>query len=142
MSEQIKKRESTLPKGKDGEDLACEHLQKKGFHIVERNVRFKIAEIDIVAREGNVLVFVEVRSRKSDVFGTPKASVGRTKQWHLVKAAQAYLQRLNGKMPVCRFDVVSVLGYGSRASVEHIRDAFRMSVEPTRARGQGPWQPF
>ena len=77
--------------GKRGESLACTHLKKKGYRILETNYRTKSGEIDIVARQKDKLVFVEVRSKKSSTFGTPEESLTMKKARHLRASAYRYL---------------------------------------------------
>jgi putative endonuclease len=95
--------------GKHGEDLACEELEKRGYVILDRRFRTRRGEIDVVAREGGFLVFVEVRARSGSSFGTPFESVTWQKRQRLSQMASAYLcaRRLSG-VP-CRFDVVSII---------------------------------
>lgn len=115
-------------RGRAGEAVACRHLLANGYRILERNVRFPYGEIDLVAREGGCLVFVEVRTRVGLRQGWPEESVTPRKRARLVRLAQGYLQ----KNPDClkrsgvRFDVVSVLlaPDGAPARVRLIRDAF------------------
>jgi len=107
--------------GDDAEELACERLSAAGLRIIARNVRMRIAELDIVAAEGPELVFVEVRSRAASRFGGAADSVGGIKRRHVVRAAQRYLQQHYGdRWPACRFDVFAV----DDGRVEWIRGAF------------------
>ena len=80
--------------GRAGEDLAVEHLRKKGYVILDRNVRGRFGEIDIVAQEHGVVVFVEVRTMRSRAFA-PEESIGQRKQRRLGALAYAYLQQAN-----------------------------------------------
>lgn len=112
-----------------GEQIAARHLETKGYRILGRNVRFgSRCELDIVARSPapDVLVFVEVKTRRSDAFGRPSDSVGRAKQRALARAAEQYLRRLRRRPAHIRFDVVEVLGSPDAASplVRHIENAF------------------
>jgi putative endonuclease len=95
--------------GFDAEALAEAYLGERGLQPVERNVRFRGGEIDLVMREGAEWVFVEVRARASARFGGAAASVGWRKQQRLVMAAQLYLLRRFGQRawPPCRFDVLA-----------------------------------
>jgi putative endonuclease len=95
--------------GKLGEDLACEELRRRGYRIVDRRFRTRCGELDIVAREGNVLVFVEVKARSSGNFGQPFESVTWQKQQRLSRMAAAYLSLKHLSDVACRFDVVSVM---------------------------------
>lgn len=95
------------------------------MEVLERNVRSRLGELDLVARDGDTLVFVEVKTRRDDAFAAPELSVTAAKRRKLVRLAEAYLQRLPGPPPPCRFDVVAVLlPDGRPPEVRHIRDAF------------------
>jgi putative endonuclease len=95
--------------GEAGEDHALRWLQARGLDLVERNFRCKAGEIDLILREGQTLVFVEVRQRADRRFGGAAASVTVAKQRRLLLTAQFYLQRLR-TTPPCRFDVVAIEG--------------------------------
>ena len=94
--------------GKLGEDLAVEELERRGYAILARRYRTRCGEIDIVAQDGNTLVFVEVKARASAEFGTAAEAVTRHKQLKLVRMATDYLARMGGSVPPCRFDVVAI----------------------------------
>lgn len=89
-----------------GEDLATEALRKKGYEILKRNFSNKFGEIDIIAKDKNVLVFVEVKTKKGEEFGSPEEMVGRGKLHRIKNMAAIYL---NGKDVLCRIDVVAVV---------------------------------
>lgn len=110
--------------GKRGEALAVAHLKKQGMSIEARNYRCRLGEIDLVAREGDTLIFVEVRSRTSTGFGLPQETVDHRKQRRLRRIAEVYLSG-RSETPV-RFDVVAVLfnPQGEPRHIEHIPDAF------------------
>jgi putative endonuclease len=110
--------------GGEAEDLAVAHLEREGYRIRDRNVPCRVGELDIVAEKDGLLVIVEVRMKTSGDCGDPSETVIGQKQRRVVKAALYYLQgeRL-GDVGV-RFDVISVVGRGKRATVEHIVDAF------------------
>lgn len=95
--------------GAVAEERALLHLVQQGLSLVQRNYRYKGGELDLVMRDGDTLVFVEVRQRASMRFGGAVASVNHAKQVKLVKTAQHYLQK-QPSMPPCRFDVVAVDG--------------------------------
>lgn len=109
--------------GQKAESLAAAFLQAKGFTIIEKNFRAKVGEIDIVAKEGDEMVFVEVRARASRDFGGAAASVGGAKRRKLIKAASLWLQARNWD-GACRFDVVAVDG----GRLEHLPAAFDASA--------------
>jgi len=110
--------------GDAAEDAAAKHLAAAGCRIVARNARYRDGEVDLVARERDVLVFVEVRMRVSLRFGGAAVSVNTLKQKRIARAAQHWLLGEYGeRWPACRFDVVTFDGNGT---IEWIRDAFRM----------------
>ncbi len=109
--------------GKQGEGIAAQYLQEIGYRILERNWRYKRAEVDIIAEDGRVLVFVEVKTRASERFGSPEAFVGVRKQAFLASAASFFCDQ-NGHAGDVRFDVVSVLFSGKDFHTTHLRDAF------------------
>ena len=113
-----------LDLGAWGEELAEKFLTQKGFEILETNWRHRRAEVDIIAREGEILVFVEVKTRSSDHFGPPEAFVTRQKEQLLVRAAHAYMQKSGHDWEI-RFDIVSILRAGPEDyQIEHLPDAF------------------
>jgi putative endonuclease len=116
--------EARLALGKWGEEEAARYLRRLGMSIVERNLRTPVGEIDLIARQGKLLVFVEVKTRRSDAFGAPQEAVGRTKQRQIVRAAQWYLGGGRGKGLQPRFDVIAVRPGSDGAMIEHIADAF------------------
>jgi putative endonuclease len=94
-------------KGQQGEDAALVHLTRQGLKLVERNFRCAGGELDLIMRDGDCLVFVEVRRRRSKAFGGAAASITPTKQRRLVHAAQTFLLRYP-RLPPCRFDVIAI----------------------------------
>ncbi len=106
--------------GAAAEVLAAEYLQTRGLEIVERNYRCRGGEIDLIAREGEVLVFVEVRLRTNPTFGGAATSITSAKRRRLVVAANYYLARL-GREPPCRFDAV-LLDALDAAHIEWLTD--------------------
>src|SRR5687767_8941539 len=110
--------------GKRGEELACAELEKRGYLIVDRRFRTRCGELDIVARDGNILVFVEVKARTGSRFGSPFDSITWQKRQRLSAMAEAYLfvKRLAGVG--CRFDVVSILESQTGHTVELVKGAF------------------
>lgn len=109
--------------GDVGEALAEKYLKNLGYEILERNWHFGKNEIDIIAQDGDFLVIVEVKTRRSNYFGEPEEYVTRTKQRSLIKAANGYIQKNNINLET-RFDIVSVLYSGKSYNVKQIRDAF------------------
>jgi putative endonuclease len=116
--------EERLSLGRWGEEEAARFLRRLGMTIVERNLRTPVGEIDIVARHGKTLVFVEVKTRRSDAYGAPQEAVGPTKQRQIIRAAQWYLGDGKGRGLQPRFDVVAVRPGSQGACVEHIANAF------------------
>ncbi len=114
--------------GKKGEDLAVSFLQDAGYRIVERNYRCRFGEIDIVAADGGTIVFVEVKSRRTDDFGDPQLAVGKDKQKKISQIALHYLQEKNMLSRNARFDVVAVKMLPTGNAVEHIQHAFELSI--------------
>jgi putative endonuclease len=94
--------------GKIGEDLACGELTRRGYAILERRYRSRYGEIDIIARCGETLVFVEVKARSGQAFGGGGAAVTRWKQRRIVRMAEDFLARRHIVDQPCRFDVVTV----------------------------------
>lgn len=108
-----------------GEEVACRYLQKQGYAILERNFRCRTGELDIVARMGETLCFVEVKSRKGLGTGYPAEAVTEQKQRHLRSAAEFYLHthRLRG-IDELRMDVIEVLKIQEKTYLRHIPSAF------------------
>ncbi len=101
-------RPSNSELGRIGEEAAVAHLVALGYQILARNVRFRAGEIDLVADDGDILVFIEVKTRRSVAYGTALGAVTRSKQQQLAKLAAIYLSRLHDPVRFCRFDVVAV----------------------------------
>jgi putative endonuclease len=133
---------STSEQGSFFEGVAIDYLKKQGLEIVEKNVRMKFAEIDIVAKDGNILCFVEVRSRTNTRFGNPEATVDFRKQDKIIKAASMYLQRLYPRIPMCRFDVVAIQGTSVNPIVSYFKNAFGLETKSYGRRRGGPWQVY
>lgn len=110
--------------GRDKERLAGEYLARQGLRPVAINHRCRFGEIDLVMRDGNTLVFVEVRYRASSRFGTPAETVDARKQRRLTAAAADYLKCHPSVLP-CRFDVVAI---GAQDQIQWLKDAFNAHV--------------
>ena len=111
--------------GRVGEDDAVDYLVRHGYTILERNWRSGHKELDIVAMKDDTLVIVEVKSRRSTLFGKPVDAVSPMKMRRTVLAADAYIRSHRVDLPV-RFDLICILGKGEK--IEHIIDAFRSPV--------------
>ena len=117
---------SRVAQGTAAEELACRYLEAQGLALVMRNFRCRWGELDLIMRDGEQLVFVEVRSRRYTRYGTPAESITRAKQQRLLRAAAFYLQYQQLDLP-CRFDVVAILQPNGEAHMEWIRDAFQLT---------------
>lgn len=109
--------------GRLGEEIALKHLRDKGFTIRETNWRFGKDEIDIIAEKDKYLVIVEVKTRRSAVFGEPEVFVNTNKQRFLIRATQAYIEKFNIDLEA-RFDIISIILNNTTKRVHHIEDAF------------------
>lgn len=111
--------------GQASEVLAERFLQAKGYRILARNLRTALGELDLVAEDHGVLVFVEVKARATEAFGGAMSAVDRKKQTKLVRLASQYLARHHLSDRLCRFDVVLVQGHlPSQGRIEHLQNAF------------------
>ncbi len=108
--------------GNKGEDLACLFLEKASYKILERNFSCRSGEIDIIALDGDYIVFVEVKYRSSNAYGYPRESVNYYKQRNISKVASYYLLINNAFHKNCRFDVVEIIG----DTIELIQNAFSL----------------
>ena len=127
MSEEI-----THPKnqalGKKGEAIAVEYLQQRKYTVIEQNFRCKCGELDIIAREGKITVFIEVKTRKNLSYGPPQLAVTPFKQRQISKAALFYLAQKKIQGTNARFDVIAILlGYNEVPQIDHIINAFDLA---------------
>ena len=114
--------------GEKGEAEAERYLRRKGYRIIARNVRSSLGELDLVAEDGHVLVFIEVKARQTDQFGGAIHAVHRRKQQKLVRLASRFLAQRHWMERSCRFDVVLLDATGTGAfAIEHIQNAFEVS---------------
>ena len=113
--------------GEAGEALAARLLSKRGYKILETNHRNPLGEIDLIARDGDTLVFVEVKTRQSLHFGNPKWAVTPRKQRKLSMVALYYLKTTGQSQSKARFDVVAIHSAGPRPEIELVRNAFELS---------------
>jgi len=111
--------------GSWGEEVACRHLKAKGYEILERNFRCRRGELDIVAKIGTTLCFVEVKSRKGMSTGFPSEAVTMEKQQHLRSAAMLYLHTHSCQgVEQLRMDVIEILQLQGKTWLRHIENAF------------------
>ncbi len=114
--------------GQAAEDIAEAHLRQKGYRIIGRNVRLPGGELDIVAKSGDVVVFVEVKARRTDTYGGAPYSINGQKQQRVIKLAAQYMAHHHPVPPSYRFDVVLCQGKpDSSVEVNHIENAFEVS---------------
>ncbi len=118
-----KPQDTTTLRGREAEEQAARHLEARGVQVLARNFRVRGGEIDLIGREGETLVFVEVRLRTRADFGGAAASIGRLKQARIVLAARHYLADRPDRP--CRFDCVLIADRDGQR-IEWIRDAFRV----------------
>ena len=111
-------------KGAWGEDRAAEFLASQGYRLLERNYRCPLGEMDIIAREGKTVVFVEVKTRSSERFGPPHAAIGPQKQRRMTAIALYYLKGKGWLGAPARFDVAAVILHEGRETVTLYRNAF------------------
>ena len=109
--------------GKEGEELARDHLLEKGYKILHRNWKSGKKEIDIIAENKDFVVFIEVKTRTDDYLMHPRHAVTSEKQKSIIYAADSYLKRYNINKE-SRFDVISIISNGKTIEIEHIEDAF------------------
>jgi putative endonuclease len=113
--------------GKIGEDLARQRLKDLGYRIIKANYMCALGEIDLIARDGDVLVFVEIKTRKKKSLGLAKEAVTKKKQVKLSKVALAYMKHNNLWGSKARFDVVAVGVSEGKKEIEIVKDAFELA---------------
>lgn len=108
--------------GNIGEKIARKYLKRIGYEILENNFYTRKGEIDIIAREkSNVIVFVEVKTRSTDKYGTPSEAVNNKKKQHLKRSAAIYLTERNPLKSIIRFDVIEVIIKNGKCKINHIK---------------------
>ena len=112
-----------LDLGNKGENWAIKFLKEKGYKILERNLKTPFGEVDIIAKDRNTIVFIEVKTRSSDAFGQPFEAVNYQKQERLKKIALFYLKGIKIDLPI-RFDVMSIIFRNGKTEINHIINAF------------------
>ncbi len=113
-----------LPYGERSEHLAARHLKWRGYKIIARNFKAAGAEIDIIVKDRDTIVFVEVKARMSDALGPPELAVDARKQYRIRKAAEIFANRYRNAERPMRFDVIAIVGDGRGRKLEHRKDAF------------------
>jgi len=116
--------EARISLGRSGEEVAVRYLSEQGYNIVACNLRTPVGEVDIIASKSNILVFVEVKTRRSLSFGSPLEAVGPRKQRQIIRAAQWYLSNSPHRRLHPRFDVIAILYLSTGPQIEHIVNAF------------------
>jgi len=114
--------------GKEGERIACEYLRQHGYALIERNWRCRFGEIDIIARDGDTLVFVEVKRRSGSGYGGAEGALTLRKQRRIVTATRMYLSQTRSDLPV-RFDLVAIEG----ERITLLKNAFQLEERCTPA---------
>ncbi len=109
--------------GSAGESAAAAYLKRRGYAIVGQNYKCRFGEIDVIARKGRYIVFVEVKTRKDERYAQAREFVTRAKQERVIKAAMLWLQE-NDEDLQPRFDVIEVVGQGAAQKITHIENAF------------------
>lgn len=107
--------------GKDGEDVSCIYLEQIGYRIIERNFTCRQGEIDIIAKDKDEYVFIEVKTRSSLNFGRPKDAVNEPKQKHIYQSTKFYLYLHNLNNAFIRFDVIEVYFFHNRYKLKHLK---------------------
>lgn len=111
--------------GRNGEELARNYITEEGFNIVECNFRCNIGEIDIIARDKNELVFIEVKTRSNNMYGVPADAVTFIKKKHIFKAAEYYIMIHKMEKEYIRFDVIEIYIFeDEKYKINHIKAAF------------------
>ena len=117
--------ESARQRGQTAEIMACDYLQGRGLTLVTRNYTCKTGELDLIMRDGEQWVFVEVRSRRASRYGSTLDTITANKQRRLIRAAEYYLQQHRVEQP-CRFDVVAITYHADQVQIEWIPNAIQV----------------
>ena len=123
MNQRIKSVPQKKETGNKGEEIAVQYLQSLGYKILERNWRIRHYELDIIARDGNELVIVEVKARTGEKYDHPAEAVGNKKIRYLINATESYIHKKNVNLNT-RFDIISVIFLERDFKLEHFKDAF------------------
>jgi putative endonuclease len=120
---------TSLELGRKGEEIACSFLKDNGYKIIKKNFHTKFGQLDIVAKDRNILCFIEVKTRRTDAYGLPSEAISSLKQRQISKVALMYLKENKLMNIKARFDVVSILFNKKEARVDLIKDAFALGGE-------------
>ena len=110
--------------GNKGESLAENYIKRKGYKIIQRNYRCRLGEIDIIAKDDDTIVFIEVRTKQNENFGSPQDSVTSTKISKISKTALRFIQEKNLSGFSYRFDFIAITFSQGKPNIEHIENAF------------------
>jgi putative endonuclease len=113
--------------GKESESIVAKQLKKRGYKILEQNYRTKLGEIDIIAKDKKTLVFVEVKARRTDLYGSPKWAITPKKQRQMSKVALYYLKVTKQTNVKARFDVVTLRSIEKKPQIDIIKNAFELA---------------
>jgi putative endonuclease len=119
----MEKEPTATSKGEEGEKIAAQYLQNKGYQVLHTRWRHARCEVDIIAQLADVVVFVEVKTRYSNAYGMPWEAVNKSKRKKIIAAADAFLSTHHA-FDKARFDIVSIIYDGQKANIEHIEYAF------------------
>ncbi|MFD2513219.1 YraN family protein [Pontibacter locisalis] len=111
-----------LHTGQQGEQVAAQYLLQKGYILLHRNYRYRRSEVDIIAKKNHMLVFIEVKTRTTDIYGYPEEAVNNKKERMLLKAADQYIHATSWQHEI-RFDIISIT-LTKPITIHHIEDAF------------------
>jgi putative endonuclease len=115
--------ESTRKKGAKGENLAVRFLITNGYNVIEQNYRSGRSEIDIIARRGDLMVFVEVKTRKNNKYGYPESFLSEAQKERIHYAAEDYIAQNEWKGSF-RFDIIAIISSADVQEIDHFEDAF------------------
>jgi len=115
--------------GSEGERMAAKYLKRKGYKIIQQNYRCKLGEIDIIAEQNKIIVFIEVRTKHTGKLGLPQYSVDENKRGQISRAALCYIKEKKITNQTCRFDVIAITfpSEKDKPNIEHIENAFELS---------------
>jgi len=113
--------------GREGESIAVDHLKKNGYKILQQNYRIKLGEIDIIAKDRDSIVFIEVKTRRTTRYGEPKWAITPRKKKKISMVALWYLKETNQSHSRARFDVVAIRTVGATDEIEIIKNAFELA---------------